>query len=1083
VNALGRSFGSLGNAARLATRAMTIGVIGALGVAVKEAIAFDKAMRNVNSIAKLGEKQFQGLSKQILALAKVSGQAPTTLAKGMYDIVSSGFKANAAIKILRTSSIAATAGLTDTATATKAVVAVLNAYHLSANKAARVGDILFQTVNKGVLTFEELASQIGDVLPVAAQLGVPLEDIGGAMATITLHGVNAAEAATQLKQVLVSILKPSEDLQKTIKQMGFDTGEAALKTLGLEGFMRKLTVSSKGSAAAFADWFPNVRAMNGALGITGKNIATLHGNIKAMSERGALGSAFAEQGKSIAVQWQKARASLIAAAIPIGQLLFPALKAGAEKVAEFATTLEMHMPQIRAQFGELAREVQTVGSTMAQVATSQTGSSGLVGLFAGLLTARGVLGVRAAIASLGGTLAALGPAGLIAVGAITGLAFTFSYSKQQAGLLASAIRDVNQALQAAEAATTAHKQATLQLEQAKINVLTATRQVAGAERLYERALAEGGAKSEQAKNVALALRQAKLNLKRATDDLSQAEKNEKATAASVGEQRKKATAEIASLTRQAESARQKFSQYDDQVRLAGLGAIQLSEHSLELARSMKAEAVGKFIKAMEGIERAMGRTKAQVALVAAAVATLAQALGRLPSQKQIDVFIRQHGSVQPQTGSPTAIPKGKFATGGFIPGPVGAAVPILAHAGEVVLNRAQQMRLGGPAAIASMFGFSGDAGPTFATGGFIGRRGLRKAKPSPWRRSRGRAKASSGAAREALSAVEAVNQSESNLDRMYGQLAREFDISQEVFLVDGPDGSQTLDGAAVAQRLSEIDRLTEHRNQMLALIDQEKAELQRAIERLREAIAKLQAAIRAEIRAANADAAAIRRLEGKKKKTKADEKQLERLRASETSHRSQASTYDSRVQEFVGALKGAQGNLANEVPLDRRDVELDIMELGAQRREVLAIRPSTAAGAGIGGGGDGGSIADFVGGGGAIIGPDLSQALADALRTIGQLRLALGLEAVQLPIIGQFGKGTLNVPTEGLAYVHAGEQISQRGARSMDGVPGEGDHHVVDLRLGEPFDSWIEARDIRLSEQVTLRIGEESQRRRRGGRY
>jgi TP901 family phage tail tape measure protein len=199
VGQLERSFGSLGKTAKLATSAIGVGLVGGLALAVKSAVDFDKAMRNVNSIAKLNETQFKKLEDQVRGLAKTTGQMPDTLAKGLYDIVSSGFKATDGLKILRASAKAATAGLTDTATSTKAVVAVLNAYHLSANQAGKVSDVLFQTVNKGVLSFEELASQIGDVLPVAAQLGVPLEDVGGALATITLHGVNAAEASTQLK--------------------------------------------------------------------------------------------------------------------------------------------------------------------------------------------------------------------------------------------------------------------------------------------------------------------------------------------------------------------------------------------------------------------------------------------------------------------------------------------------------------------------------------------------------------------------------------------------------------------------------------------------------------------------------------------------------------------------------------------------------------------------------------------------------------------------------------------------------------------------------------------------------------------
>jgi hypothetical protein len=38
--------------------------------------------------------------------------------------------------------------------------------------------VLFQTVNRGVITFEELAHTIGTVLPFAASLNIPLNDVG-----------------------------------------------------------------------------------------------------------------------------------------------------------------------------------------------------------------------------------------------------------------------------------------------------------------------------------------------------------------------------------------------------------------------------------------------------------------------------------------------------------------------------------------------------------------------------------------------------------------------------------------------------------------------------------------------------------------------------------------------------------------------------------------------------------------------------------------------------------------------------------------------------------------------------------------
>src|SRR5262245_39768794 len=104
--ALGRSTAS-SSAFGKAMKAAGIAAGAALGVglatAVKSAVDFDREMRNVNSIARLSEKQFQAVSKSVLGLAKDTGQAPKTLAQGLYDIVSSGFKAKQGIQVLRIS--------------------------------------------------------------------------------------------------------------------------------------------------------------------------------------------------------------------------------------------------------------------------------------------------------------------------------------------------------------------------------------------------------------------------------------------------------------------------------------------------------------------------------------------------------------------------------------------------------------------------------------------------------------------------------------------------------------------------------------------------------------------------------------------------------------------------------------------------------------------------------------------------------------------------------------------------------------------------------------------------------------------
>lgn len=309
--------------------------IGAAAVAVSKGtqafIGFDKQMRNVNSIARLSEKRFQAVQKRVLALAGPTAQAPETLAKGLYQLVSSGFDANESLVILRKSAIAATAGMTDTGTAAGAVAAVINAYGLEAKDAGHVSDVLFKTVERGVLSFEELAQQIGTVLPSARALGVPFEQVAAAMATLTKQGFPAAEAATAVTASVRQLSAPSEALKKTFQELGVQTGEELVKKYGsFQAALEAVRNTTDGSSTAFRRLFTEQRAAQGGLALTGDSARKAAGDVKVIGDRaavaGAAQKAFREQSKSLSVQLDKLKAQFDVLAVQIGTVLVPVLR-------------------------------------------------------------------------------------------------------------------------------------------------------------------------------------------------------------------------------------------------------------------------------------------------------------------------------------------------------------------------------------------------------------------------------------------------------------------------------------------------------------------------------------------------------------------------------------------------------------------------------------------------------------------------------------------------------------------------------------------------------------------------------------
>lgn len=346
IGAVGRGAVSAGHgldrmsraAGRAGVAAGALAVVG-FGAVARETVGFDEKMRNVNSIAQLSEERFRALAKSVRGLAGPTAQSPQTLAAGLYDLVSSGFNAQQSMTILESSARAATAGLSTTEVATGAVAAVLNAYERPARDAANVSDVLFQTVNRGVISFSELAGSIGEVLPFANGLGVDLNQVGAAISTLTKKGLSGDVAVTDLKNAMQAFIKPSEGMQAAVKKTGASSAEALIRARGFQGALLALIGTTNGSKTAVGRLFPNIRGLTAALDLTGSNARAAAGDLGAFKDvTGATSTALAQQSKSVAFQWRRLKAEASSLAIGIGGTLVPATLRAVDAFAHLASS-------------------------------------------------------------------------------------------------------------------------------------------------------------------------------------------------------------------------------------------------------------------------------------------------------------------------------------------------------------------------------------------------------------------------------------------------------------------------------------------------------------------------------------------------------------------------------------------------------------------------------------------------------------------------------------------------------------------------------------------------------------------------
>lgn len=306
------------------------------GAAVKMASEFETAMRNVNSIMRVSEDEFASISAEVLDISKKLPQSATTLANGLYDIASSGFQGADGLKVLEASARAAAAGMTTTEVSAKGVTAVLNAYGYSGDEANRISDTMFRTVDKGVVSFEELSSNIGGVVGTANLANIGFEELSGALAYITTKGYNAAESTTALNRLILSIIDPSEELAEVLAKAGYESGEMALQQAGLVGVMELVDAAAGGSVTKLQSMFTEIRSLRGAGALLGNGLESLTSYMADFADTtGATNIALEEQSKSLSYQIDLLKSSLSAVGITLGQQFIPQVTGTVQEMTKF----------------------------------------------------------------------------------------------------------------------------------------------------------------------------------------------------------------------------------------------------------------------------------------------------------------------------------------------------------------------------------------------------------------------------------------------------------------------------------------------------------------------------------------------------------------------------------------------------------------------------------------------------------------------------------------------------------------------------------------------------------------------------
>lgn len=247
---------------------------------------FGQQMAAVDSITDLSRERFAQLSQEVRQLSVNMGKEAAESAAALNDILSSGVDEKDGISTLALSTKAAVAGVTDTATAARGGLAVVNAYGEGIENLGLRYDQMFLAVRDGVTTFPELANFIGDVLPTAKAAGVGFDEVSAAIARMTIAGIRTPQATTALKGAINALAAPTPEAQKKLDELG-------IKWRGLSGTLQDIAARKLG-LEAMREIIPDVEARTAVLSLT-QDIGALNSEVAAMrGASGAMDAAYAK---------------------------------------------------------------------------------------------------------------------------------------------------------------------------------------------------------------------------------------------------------------------------------------------------------------------------------------------------------------------------------------------------------------------------------------------------------------------------------------------------------------------------------------------------------------------------------------------------------------------------------------------------------------------------------------------------------------------------------------------------------------------------------------------------------------------
>ncbi|WP_052474165.1 phage tail tape measure protein [Jeotgalibacillus alimentarius] len=219
---LNRDFGNI----QKSSVAVGGAVIAGIGASVQVARNFEQAMARVKAISGATDAEFKRLEATARELGATTQYSASEAAEGMSYLAMAGFDVNETISAMPGVLNLAAASQQSLGVSADIVSNILSGFGMSAEQSGEAVDILVKTMSTANTDLPMLGDAMKYVAPVAASLGLSIEETAAAVGKMSDAGIQGSQAGTSLRAMLLALANPVGQTEKAFEALDISVQNA-----------------------------------------------------------------------------------------------------------------------------------------------------------------------------------------------------------------------------------------------------------------------------------------------------------------------------------------------------------------------------------------------------------------------------------------------------------------------------------------------------------------------------------------------------------------------------------------------------------------------------------------------------------------------------------------------------------------------------------------------------------------------------------------------------------------------------------------------------------------------------------------